>query len=220
MADLEQTLRDIKPAWQTDGLGLQGPRRHVTAIPPTDVQRTDFAGGAIIRQSPLPKFPEVPAVEEQATTATTVPSISFISSDASVVVHGIKTYKVLVADGKIKGTFPSGMGAGNYILTLGDPADSYIYAGATFNPTSLAITSRFLGVSSAAAFPESRVESAVSGFLYWQLAFTYLTARGVFKIINTRVGDINFELVYGAMNGQPALLPVNTDPGWLDLALL
>jgi hypothetical protein len=147
------------------------------------------------------------------------PDISFFLSDATTNegTPPVTSNKVFIADGKINGAFPDGMGSSEYILDLADPSDSLIYAGATFNPTDLSITDRFLGVSGSGDFPESRVEGETSGFLYWMLGFTFFDSDDTFRVVNTRVGDINFEFSYGALNGLPALLIVDSAPGWLDL---
>lgn len=148
-----------------------------------------------------------------------MPNVSFLLKDATTSEGDVVSNKVLVLDGKIDGTFPSGMGGGNYILDLADPGASLIYAGATFVPTTLALNSRFLGVSGFGDFPESRVESNTEGFLYWQLGFTYFDAQGNFQVWNTRLGEIWLELIYGSQNGQPALW-AGAQIGWLDLALM
>lgn len=165
-------------------------------------------GGVVLS---VDKFPAAPAAQGD-------PDIAFFISDASTTEGEppVISNKVFVADGKINGTFPSGMGTSEYTLDLDNPADSLIYAGATFNPETLALTSRFLGVSDSPGFPESRVDEE-GGFLYWLLGFTFFDVDDDFRVVMTRVGDINFELVYGSMNGRPALLPVEAGPGWLDL---
>lgn len=163
------------------------------------------------------------AEPEQQATGESVPKIAFIVSNATVFEGDppVESNKVLVKDGKINGNYPTGMPSNDtYTIDLADPADSLIYAGITFDPTTLAINSRFLGVSDSANFPESRVESDTSGFIYWLLAFTYFDVDGNFKVVNSRVGDINFSFSYGASGGAPALLPVDSAPGWLDLSLM
>lgn len=215
-ARLEEALRNAKPEFLTDGFGIRGrtgDQRRTLDQP----RRTDSQLGQVNRYPRRSAFPPEEATVTTTTTSKAVPDIAFILKDASTSSAGVITRKVLVFDGKIKGEFPAGMGFGNYILTLSDPNDSIIYAGATFNPKTLALTSRFLAISTAAAFPESRVESDSAGFLYWQLGFTYLSGDA-FKIVSTKVGNIDFELTYGSQNGQPALLPVDSQPGWLDLA--
>lgn len=149
------------------------------------------------------------------------PDITFFLSDATVTEGDPpeENNKVLVADGKIDGEFPAGMGSSEYTLDLENPGDSLIYAGITFNPTTLAITSRFLGVSTAADYPESRVESETEGFLYWLLGFTFFDSDDDFRITMVRTGDIHVELIYGALNGKPALW-AGDENGWLDLDLL
>jgi hypothetical protein len=144
------------------------------------------------------------------------PDITFFLSDASTSDGDVVSNKVFVADGKINGEFPDGMGTSEYILDLADPADSLIYAAVTFDPTTLAITSRFLGVSGSGDFPESRVEDATHGFLYWLLGFTFFDADDAFRIVMKRVGDIEVIFSYGAVSGQPALI-VFPDIGGLAL---
>jgi hypothetical protein len=176
--------------------------------------------------------------------------------------EGDPKQKVLIFDGKINGTFPDGMGGGNYELVLEDAEDSLIYAGITFKPEDLSITSRFCGVSTAEEFPISRVEKALppepegpplvrgrarmsrkaiargilapppppeppteeevefTGYAYWMLGFTYVNADGGFNLVQTMLGDINFELIYGSLNGKPALLPVYTGVPWISLDAL
>lgn len=146
------------------------------------------------------------------------PDITFFLSDATVTEGDppALSNKVFVADGKIDGAFPAGMGTSEYILDLPSPADSLIYAGVTFNPTTLAITSRFLGVSGSGDFPEPRVESLTEGFLYWLLGYTFFDVDDAFRIVMVRTGDIHTELIYGADAGKPALW-AGDENGWLDL---
>lgn len=209
-----QALRDAKPSFLRDGFGLRGPQS------PNVKRRTDFSQGEVNRQQVQNQFPADAAQELRNLFGTSVPNITFLVSDASNVVAGQPNNRVLVADGKINGQFPAGFGAGNFILDLNTPEDALIYFGVTFNPTTLAETSRFCAESTAADFPESRVESVTQGFLYWLQAFTYFDANGTFQIRNVRAGDINYQIIFGSQNGKPALLPVNSDPGWLDLDLL
>lgn len=156
------------------------------------------------------------ALTENPARAAGIGNVSFALSDATITVDGEPSNRVLVNDGKINGTFPSGMGFGNYILDLVDPSDSLIYAGVTFNPTTLAENSWFLGVSGSGDFPESRIESATEGFLYWLLGFTYFDDGGNFVVWNDRLGSIHFAFTYGVTNGARGLLPIDTGPGWLD----
>lgn len=209
-----QVLRDAKPSFLRDGFGLRGPHS------PNVKRQTDFGQGQVVRQQIQNQFPPDDPTALQNIIAQFVMNLTFWVSDASNVVNGEPNNRVLVDDGKINGQFPAGFGAGNFILDLNNPEDAQIYFGVTFNPTTLAETSRFCAESTAADFPESRVESATEGFLYWLQAFTYFDDDDVFQIRNVRAGDINFAFSYGWLNGQPGLLPVNSDPGWLDLNLL
>lgn len=209
-----QALRDAKPSFLRDGFGLRGPHS------PNIKRQTDFNQGSVNRQQIQNQFPPDDATATTQIAGQSVPNITFLVSDASNIVSGQPNNRVLVADGKINGQYPAGFGSGNFILDLNTPEDALIYFGVTFNPTTLAETSRFCAESTSSDFPESRVESATEGFLYWLQAFTYFDTNGVFQIRNVRAGDINFSFSYGAQNGQPALLPINSDQGWLDLAFM
>lgn len=221
-----QALRDATP--RRIDQGNLGPQ--VTVVAPSPLVEGKFGAsgtdwtqqGKVTRRSRPDQFSTPASDPTVQQIADSIPNISFIVSDKSTSVGTppVVTNKVLIADGKINGALPSGMGTGDYILTLATPTDSLIYAGVTFNPTTLAITSRFLGVSTAAAYPESRTESPTSGFLYWLLAFTFVTADGAFKVVNVRVGDIYVAFAYGAQDGAPALLPIPSEQGWLDLSFV
>lgn len=210
-------LRNRKPSWQTDGFGIRGRQAD---LGPTinEPRRTDAPIGTINRRQDVPSF--LTAVTE-ATTVTQEDNIeiNFLLRNASTTEDDVTTYKVLILDGKINGQFPAGMGGDDYVLTVGDPNDSIIYAGATFNPTTLEITSRFLDVTSAGSYPESRVDSDTEGFLYWQLGFTFLD-DDVFHVRMARIGNINFALSYGSVSGTEALLPVDSEIGFLSLGFL
>lgn len=210
---LEQALRDAKPSFLSQPPIGPTPRESMF-----EIRRTDQPVGRVTRREQIAGFAAASA-QSQAATEDFIPKIPFFVTNRSTTESGTTTYKVNVFDGKVNGEFPSGMGFGEFVLTLGDPNDAIIYVGLTFNPTTLAITSRFVATSTAAAFPESRAESATSGFLYWQVGFTFLDDQSL-VIVNSRLGDINFAFSYGEFNGGPALLPIDSGPGWIDLDFL
>lgn len=210
-------LASAQPKFLSDTSAFKGVRVNPSAVQHNWPAPTIKRNHATI---PFPTPITAEATTEEISTPSGVPKITFFLSDASTTEDEVVSNKVLVADGKINGGYPSGMPSGNtYILDLDDPADSLIYAGITFNPTTLAETSRFLGVSGSGDFPESRVEDATNGFAYWLLGFTYFDGD-VFTVVNTRVGDVNFAFAYGATNGKPGLLPIDSAPGWIDLEAL
>lgn len=214
---LLQDLRDARTSWQETGSGLPGQRREEIGRTLEQERTTDFPPGAIVREPRQPAFPTEDAatqIVQQAGGGSI--NASFILRNASTSDGGAA---VKVLDGKLNGEFPSGMGFGDYVLTITNPEDSLIYVGATFNVETLAITTRFLGVSTAADFPESRVDED-GGFLYWLIGFTYMDEDS-FKIWQSRIGDINFDFSFGVDNGgRPALIPTESGPGWLDLEQL
>ena len=210
---LREWLRDLKPETSRETFGAQRPDRD------PERQHFDRVGqeqpSRIVRHTLPPETleEEIPQITQQAGGA--FPNISFLLSNASVTENNETTYRVGVYDGKIKGEFPAGMGFGGYELDIDDPSDAIIHAGITFNPDTLAITSRFLGVTTAADFPESRIVSDTNAFLYWQIGYAYLDGD-TFRVVNTLLGNIDFVFSYGEDGGFPALVPVKTDgPGWL-----
>jgi hypothetical protein len=129
---------------------------------------------------------------------------SFFPTDATTTVDDVVSNQVLIKDGKINGAFPTGMGGGDYVFDIDNPSDANIYAGITFDPDNLTILSRFIGESTAASFPQNRIESGV-GFFYWPLFFTYFDVDGDFRIQVQLMGDLIVTFSYGAYNAAPAL---------------
>lgn len=215
---LHRALRDAQPTWLRDGLGIRGPNALARPPSPDVHRRSDQPQGSVVRQ-PVPVSETTTATAEEQVAATSIPDISFYASDAS---DG-DTKRVLINDGKVTwggvSTIPDGMGGGDFILDIDDPTDALIYVLVTFDPETLLKTSIAVAVNRAADMPESRVDEE-GGFLVFLLAYTFIDGDGAFRVWNRRLGDISFEFTYAAMNGQPALLPVFTDPGYLDLTSL
>lgn len=215
-AKLDEALRNAAPSILKSGEPIFGGRSPMFQRTDDEPRRTDFSVGTVTGTPQRPPFPADTSESITQVSSGVGMNCSFLMKNATVTVAGVTTFKVLILDGKINGTFPSGMGFGNYKLTVPTQATYMILAGVTFNPTTLLETSRFLEIDLPAAVPESRVESATAGFLYWQIGFVYFTA-GKMIIWQTWLGDINFAFSYGAYNGKPALLPIHSNPGWLDL---
>lgn len=218
--EIQMGLSKAEPGWVTDGLGVRGPQ--VGGSRPTLEPRrsTDQPTGNVNREPLQPKFPEVIPEDEAIVDGALNLNASFLMKDASIVVNRKPVNRVLVQDGKINGVFPSGMGFGNYILTVDGALTTIIFAVLTFHPTTLLETSKYL-VTWKAGDPlniESRVESPTLGYLYYQIGFTYFTAaaKPQFTIWQTRLGDINFAFGYGVTNAARGLLPMDSGPGWLD----
>lgn len=212
-------LRKARPRILTNPVNLSGISPAIVGSYQT--RETDWAqrGWGNVKREPLqPPFPAITpeTIRQQQSIGTGIGNVSFLMSDASTVENNVTVNKVAILDGKINGEFPTGMGAGDLVLTMTNPANATVFAGATFDPTSLTLTSRFVQISPTDTPPESRIDED-GGFLYWQLGFTFLDDDGNFQIYQTRLGDINFELVYGELNAAPALLPVESGPGWLEV---
>lgn len=218
--DLRNFMRQLKPDIARPDFGLRRTSGGDIIVP----KRTDSPVGSVTREPRQPAFPADDAQEPGTqVNAGGLGDVAFALSDASTTENDQPVYKVKIFDGKYNGTFPTGMGFGNYVLPVGNMTGvtKIVFAGATFNPQTLSETSRFLDVKSAADYPEARVEDDLHGFIYVQLGFVYLDATGSFKIVQTYLGDINLTYIYGADNaGKPAFLPVFSPTGFLDLDFL
>lgn len=216
-------FRSADPPWVTHG-GLRGPR--VGGQRPAETRKiTDAPIGSVQREATQGDFPaDIPETLQEVNQASVDLNISFLLRDASTTSGRppITTNKVMVLDGLINFMSPDGMGTGDFVLVIDDPAESVIYAEVGFNPTTLLETSRLIKVWKPAdgAFPESRVEDPTTGFLIYQIGYTFLDTDGKMLVWNVWVGDINFAFGYGVVNAKRGLLPMSSPPGWLDLTAL
>ncbi len=110
--------------------------------------------------------------------------------------------KVQVTDGKINGEFPAGMGFGNYILDVAEESFQEVYAIVTFDSETLDISSRTLGVSNSP--PDSEDGTAIIPIADLQVTYDG-DGNPILAIEQIEVGDINFDFLYGQVNGQPSL---------------
>jgi hypothetical protein len=204
-------LAKAEPKWMSEPLDRTDRQNY---LPP----RPTFPPPTITRHISV-SDPEIPAATTQDVGASTPLDVTFVCSDASTTVGDVTINKVAVTDGEIDKVLPDGMGAGDFSLTIIDPTDVYVYAYVLFNPSTLAITSRTVTYSNIVDVPESRVETETTGFLVYVLAEAFMDDAGLFQVTNRRVGDIGVELIYGAVNGQPALY-AGEEIGWLDLVAL
>lgn len=123
--------------------------------------------------------------------------------------------RVQVMAGKVNGEFPDGM------LIDDDPPfklditnDTTLVVQATFDPATLVINSRTCFESD--DVDDSTVTSTL-GTLNFLIGYAQIQYDGFGNPIevttqNNFVGNMNFELVYGSLNGKPAILPVTTYP--------
>lgn len=77
---LARVLRETKPSWQTDGLGLRGPQQPRN---PEAERRTEFPLGSVTREPRQPFFPERP-VEATAVGGTAILNHPFRVTSAVV----------------------------------------------------------------------------------------------------------------------------------------
>lgn len=149
------------------------------------------------------------------------PDIAFFLSNATTSEGDPpeESNKVEVADGKINGQFPSGMGGPGsdpFILDITDPADCIIYAEITFNAESLEITSREINQSPAGSIPESGIDGGTGSFIV-MLGFTFFDSDDEWRIINTHLGNIDFVISYASNLGKPALVALPAYSPYMDI---
>lgn len=159
------------------------------------------------------EFPPTQQVTQNTTSGSSVEiNFSFQLENASVG----NTPKVLIRDGEVNGETPIGMGTDSYVLTVYDGA--FINLIVTYDTSSLAVTSLTFEVN-------SFVPDPTLGTFYIEIGRTYVDFGDTgnissFTPVNTQCGDINFQLIYGAVSGQPALIPVAVYSGWVSAAAI
>lgn len=214
-----EELRKAKPRILDTPGGLDSKRVTVVPASPMLDRSMGSVSQRIRHETPFEGLQE----ENNRIAQSVIGNISFRMIDASTSAGTppVTTYKVKVFDGKINGAYPTGMGSGNYVLTVANPETALIYAGVSFNPTTFAITSRFLQVSDNTSPPVSEITTLTTGVLYFLIGYTYKTANGTFTIWQTWLGDIYYDLMYGVLNAAPAIIPVGQAPrvGWLAVPL-
>jgi hypothetical protein len=110
---------------------------------------------------------------------------------------------VQVLDGHVNFEYPSGMGFGDFTLTISSSTTVYLII--TYNTTTLAITSRSITTGST---PDS-----TQGTVYIELA-DVTVGDGALEIEQLHEGNINMALIYGAFNGAPAIIPLRALSNW------
>jgi hypothetical protein len=126
------------------------------------------------------------------------------------------TADVLIHDGEVNGETPAGMGTDEYSLSV-DYDGAFINLIVTYSPTTLEITSLTFEVNSEVPDPSLGTFYVEIGRVY--LDFNEDTGKlAKVTTLNTQCGDINFALIYGAFNGAPALIPLNTYSTWVPLS--
>lgn len=216
---IEKIMRDTQPRWLEDGFGLRGPQRP-TPVPRGDTPQNVSPEGrwplrVQLSQSELPE--DAPQVIEQTTQEVAASTnegyqfqFLFDSIDGDI---GSQTVDILILDGEVNGTFPSGMtGADDYTVTL-TTAGSEVYVVQTYNTSTLVFDTPTIAFG--ASVPDSTF-----GTLYVPLGFVdwdYDPDTGaIINVVprNRQCGDINIALVFGAYNAARAVFALHqySDP--------
>lgn len=149
---------------------------------------------------------------------------------------GADHWAVRVQDGRVNGEFPDGplpepmgpggSGKGYIVVEVPDVSDCLIYLEADFNADTLEMSSLDIKACAAADFPTNEVttDDPPIGNLNILIGFTWLRpppsgspdgTPSTPMVTNSIIGDINFNLIYGAYNGAPAIIPVKTFTDWV-----
>jgi len=205
----QKFFEEARPTWQNDNFGIRGNNTQtnreqapVSWPPVTVVAQPSLAAPTDIEPPARP----VPSTGEGGNTVF----FSFLLEQFIDPINADNP-KVLIRDGEVNGETPPGMGTDEYTLDVYDGA--FINLIVTYDTSTLAVTSLTFAV-------EANVAAPTLGTFRIEIGRTYVDF-GVgghissFTPVNTQCGDINFQLIYGANNGQPALIPVSVYSGWV-----
>jgi hypothetical protein len=121
--------------------------------------------------------------------------------------------KVRIMDGEVNGEVPDGMGTDDYVIDTHDGGKVTLII--TYDNNTLEITSKTFAVY-------DEIPDAELGVFYIEIGATFVDHDESghikeFTTVNTQCGDINFNMIYGAFNGNPAIVPVNIFGDWVSL---
>jgi hypothetical protein len=142
------------------------------------------------------------------------------------------------------GTNAMGSGAGYQILNIGNVSDSIIFIRVMFNIQTNEVVRLDVFERAAALFPVNKITEGTPipgacdsiddpntdpppgyGTLNVMLGFTYVkppippAVVGTNVVFQSHMGNLNFVLVSGSLNGAPAVLPVLTYTDWVPYPL-
>ncbi len=201
-----EALRNAKPSF------LSTPNRNASGL-----SKQDRSFGPFVPSEPQSRHSQFQAdfpVVDDAVVADTSGSTNANEYSFELEVKQIDprayTIDIHVGYGEINDTPPDGMtGADDYVLTIAGAADgTEIWAVVTYDPNSLAITSRSLNFGF--TVPDSTLTSTI-GTLYIPIGFVdinYNSRTGAITSVdphNRQCGDINIAFIYGAVNGAAGI---------------
>lgn len=198
---VNDALRAARPSWEIEGAFHR---------PPPPVDRTNIKRWDDYQDRAVSKY-ETPDPVVTSTTQEDVPpapptneysfelQLSSIDQDAF-------TIDIHVGYGEINDTPPDGMsGADDFIFTIPGADDGVeIWAEVDYDTDTLDITGRTLNFGTS-------VPDTTFGTLYVPIGFVDISYDGITGAItevdphNRQCGDVNISLVFGDLNGAPAL---------------
>lgn len=218
--EYNQLLRDSQAPWQKDGFGVQGP----PSASSTFIGAPDLPAPSSLPTVPGTRDPDRIIVRPPVTTDPVAPSLTPLSVPAASIDINTYSFKmvdatgdpnnpikppgraILIYDGQVSSNgdapqFPSGMGNDDFYLQI--TGDGYkVWCEIAYDTTTLAITSS--NISQGAVIPTSTLGDA-----FVLLGSITIEPDGTLTPHNTQCGDINIDLIYGALNGALALFLVS-----------
>lgn len=198
-AALRKAMSDIQPRWAQDGLGVRGNERQIIS----QTTRTQWPDPVVnYKQAERPSVTTPIVFPKPVVASGSSQSFPFHVADAS----DDTGLKVSVKDGKVNDQYPSGMGSNDYVLEIEEETFQEVLLVATFNRETLELTSIFLDVTDdPASYTDDYVEKPIV-IPIADIIITYdADSNPIVTVYQKQLGDISFQLVYGALSGAPAL---------------
>jgi hypothetical protein len=148
--------------------------------------------------------------------------VSFLLIDASAVGEDDEiSNKVRVYTGYVNSELPTDMVIDeDFIVDIENPdVKTFIVVEITYDVPSLTVTSADINQYAVGDLPEDGIDpdNHDQGSFFVELGFTYIDEDGDFRVIQTHLGDIDFELIYTLRNSVQALLAVPAYSAFMDV---
>lgn len=214
MSDQEasQPQQDIDPALLK--AMNAAPSRSLDNVPLSQARPMPQIDGVVMRRPVQADFPPIEPVQEVSQTVA-----GGGGADFSFMMEGAKDPDddfgavVTIHDGEVNGEVPTGMGTDDFFLNVNFDG-AFINLIVTYNTTDLSITSLTFAVESDVADPTLGTFRVEIGRVF--LDFDSNTGKVTnVSTVNTQCGDINFQLIFGSLNGQPSIIPIAVYAGFV-----
>lgn len=209
---MAQRIRDARPSWDKEGAFHRQPRE----VDRTNIKRWEDYKETVTFKSEEPAADVAPAQVPDDPVAAVDVDISFMLS--FVQVNEDDTVRIKINYGEIGFVAPDGMTYGtDFTLDVADQG-AEIWAEITYDPATLVQDGQTLEFGHpdypSPGLPDAlHVLTVDGGIIRWPIGFVNWDLDGDGHPTNVQahnrwVGDINFQLIVGAHDAVPAVLPV------------